>query len=228
MKHAYDWDFDPISKRHTDSLCLYQIISAKGKAGMTFLCTPQIIASKSEGQKISYGKILCEKVSVWFYSDFIELLIKEKGLNKIGCSFFRMLSESELEATRMLKDNTIDYCHFIFMIWVNHHYTILIRGEGEILLREKCRNRIRFVRQNSTSKIKKIKGVLNERTSILMALGLFSNKLSKNEITSIFRKENEEEGRMKKILTECNQRIRNSKKLESDTMIWLRFDREDL
>lgn len=228
MKYAHYWGKSAKENRHLDSLCLYQAVSAFGIVGIAYICVPKISVNSESDQVIQISGYLCERTTEWFYSDLVSLLRAQKSWNKIKHSLLRMLSESEYEIRKEMSLKQQEDSDFVLLLWSKRRYMILLRGECEILCKKHYWSSIKCIKQENATKIKNVKGFLHEQNKFLLVSAPCSNCLSKYEIASVFRNKIDENGKMEKILMECNERIRNQKKEQEKSMIWIHICEEDL
>jgi len=104
MRVSYYWDKGQDTPYHNDSICIYQVITPEGKVGIASLCGLQ--SEKSGMSKVASGVsgYWCERITNWFYDDFIQLLGKNKSNVIIKNSLLRHITQFHKEIGQSVQD----------------------------------------------------------------------------------------------------------------------------
>ena len=182
MKTAYFWEQDQCF-RHRDTLCIYRVITPRGKVGLAMLCAVKN-QFYQEGRAIheQTGE-LCEDIICWFYHDLMELVKKGRSRNCIKNSCLRAISHS----FSMIEERTgfgRNKFSLVLLLSIGKRLILIKQGEGTILITKYHRNRVLFKRFNN-NEITVLYQSWKQDTKVIMAGFPVNRFLTKEERNAV-------------------------------------------
>ena len=216
MVVAYCWDRGQDTPCHNDSICIYQVITPEGKAGIASLCGLQ--SEKNGMSEVASGVsgYWCERIINWFYNDFIHLLGKNKSNKIIKNSLLRHTTQFQNEISEIIKAGVI----LVF----RGRYFIIINSKRMFLWKRYGKKPDSLLNRSQKEGVKLFTGKVKPEQTILLAGYPVEEFVTKKELHSAFSgKQSFNEKNLERLLGEISLRAKTRGMKGSTSIISVHF-----